>query len=135
MIPPEMVKRRDVVVVARHPHNPKLVTVIPLSASQPDKVEAYHHQLTKDPRPDGDSMRAIWAKCDMLYTVSLERLDRHYLHSRSGRQLVNVMLPDDEFMAIRRCVAIALNLVNNKGVPVWGCESGSTSVSNQPDQR
>lgn len=114
MIEPEMVKMRDVVVIARHRRNPKLVTVVPLSASQPIRPEPYHHELPKDPRPDGDSMRPIWAKCDMLYTVSLERLDTHYTRTqRGGRQSVTVLLSPDDLAAIRRGVAAALNLSDN----------------------
>ncbi|GHT90692.1 hypothetical protein AGMMS49545_04920 [Betaproteobacteria bacterium] len=129
MIEPEMVKMRDVVVFTRHPHNPKLVTVVPLSTSQPIRVEAYHYPLKNDPRPEGDSMRTIWAKCDMIYTVSLERLATFYRRSRrGGRELVNVMLPVEEFAEIRRCVAIALELANNEGVPLWGFESDSASA-------
>ncbi|MDR3298698.1 MAG: type II toxin-antitoxin system PemK/MazF family toxin [Candidatus Accumulibacter sp.] len=71
MIAPEMVKMRDVVVIARHKRNSKLVTVVPLSANQPNHPEPYLYELPKDPRPDGDSMRPIWAKGDMVYTVSL----------------------------------------------------------------
>ena len=114
MVEPEMVKMRDVVVIARHATNPRLVTIVPLSASQPSRPEPYHHELSKDPRPDGDAMRPIWAKCDMVYTVSLERLELHYTRSRrGGRQSVRVRLPPEDFAAIRRCVAIALDLTDN----------------------
>lgn len=126
MIPPEMIKMRDVIVIAKHKQNRKLVTVVPLSASAPDRPQPYHYQLSQDPRPDGDSMRPIWAKCDMVYTVSLERLEMHYTRTRrGGRQAISVYLPAAEFAAIQRCVAIALQLADNEGVPVWGLESGS----------
>jgi uncharacterized protein YifN (PemK superfamily) len=121
MIEPEMVKRRDVVVIARHPHNSQLVTVIPLSTTAPSRPEAYHHQLTKNPRPDGDQTATVWAKCDMLYTLCLERLDTHYTRTRrGGRQSLRIQLPSDDFAAIRRCVAVALNLIDNEIVPARG---------------
>jgi hypothetical protein len=41
-------------------------------------------------------------------------------------------LPPDDFAAVRRCVAIALNLADNAGVPTWGIESGSAIALNQP---
>ena len=133
MIAPEMLKMRDVVVIAKHKQNAKLVTVVPLSASAPDRPQPYHHQLAADPRPDGDSMHPIWAKCDMVYTVSLERLEMHYTRTRrGGRQSVRVQLPPQDFDAIRRCVAIALHLADNGGVPTWGIESGSAAALNQP---
>jgi uncharacterized protein YifN (PemK superfamily) len=136
MILPEMQKMRDVVVIARNSQNSRLVTIVPLSASQPEKVAAYHYQLPYDPRPDGDSMHPIWAKCDMIYTVSLDRLDRHYRRSRRGaRELVNVQLSEADLTAILKCVAIALNISDNQIVPVRGCESDSALALNQPDQR
>lgn len=136
MIEPEMVKMRDVVVIAQHKQNSKLVTVVPLSATAPSNPQPYHHELPKDPRPDGDSMQPIWAKCDMVYTVCLERLQMHYTHSRrGGRQTVRVQLPPDDFAAVRRCVAFGLNLADNKGVPTWGIESSSAPALNQPGQQ
>ena len=114
MVEPEMVKVRDVVVIAKHPHNPRLVTVVPLSATQPRKQESYHHELPQDPRPDGDALRPIWAKCDMLYTVSTERLSRHHTRTRrGGRQWVKVALSADDVAAIHRGVASALGLTDN----------------------
>jgi len=114
MIEPEMVKLRDVVVLMPHKQNRQLVTVVPLSTTPPTPPQLYHHELTKDPRPDGDTMRSVWAKCDMVYTVSLERLEMHYTRTRrGGRQSVKVQLSHDDFIAIRRCVAIALHLSDN----------------------
>jgi uncharacterized protein YifN (PemK superfamily) len=112
MISPEMVKMRDVVIISRHPHNPRLVTIVPLSASQPRCVEGYHYELAIDPRPNGDSMHPIWVKCDMIYTVSLDRLDMHYLSTRrGGRQVVPVKLSSEDMGAVMRCVAFSLGLV------------------------
>lgn len=114
MIAPEMIKIRDVVVLMPHKQNRQLVTVVPLSTTAPTPPQPYHHELAKDPRPDGDTMHSVWAKCDMVYTVSLERLEMHYTRSRrGGRQSVRVQLPPDDFAAIRNCVAIALHLSDN----------------------
>ena len=114
MIEPEMVKMRDVVVLVPHRQNRQLVTVVPLSTTAPSPVQPYHHALSADPRPDGDTMRTVWAKCDMVYTVSLERLEMHYTRTRrGGRQSQRVQLPPDDFAAIRRCVALALHLADN----------------------
>ena len=135
MIKPEMLKMRDVVVLTQHKQNTRLVTVVPLSASAPERPQTYHHELSKDPRPDGDSMHPIWVKCDMVYTVSLERLEMHYTRTRrGGRESVRVQLSPTDFAVVRRCVAIALNLVDNESVPVWGIESGSVTALNQPEQ-
>lgn len=133
MIEPEMVKMRDVVVIAQHKCNPKLVTIVPLSATQPNRPEPFHYQLPKDPRPDGDSMHPIWAKCDMIYTVCLERLEMHYTRTRrGGRQSVKAQITPDDLIAIRQCVASALHLSDNGIVPARGYESGSAPALNQP---
>jgi len=42
---PEMVKKRPVVIIAKHKHNSQLVTVVPLSTTQPKPVAPYHHKL------------------------------------------------------------------------------------------
>jgi len=109
-----MVKSRDVVVVAPHYQNRQLVVVVPLSTTPPKKVLPYHYELPKDPRPEGDTMRTVWAKCDMIYTLSIERLAMHHAHNPHGtRQTVRTRLPDEDFAAIKRCVAFALNLPYN----------------------
>lgn len=132
MIEPEMVKDRDVVVIASHKTNRKLVTVVPLSTTQPHKPQAYHHPLQKDLRPDGTGMKQVWAKCDMVYTLTIERLSEYYTRSRRGsRQSVQVRLSSDEIRSIKKCVAIGVQLADNKGVPLWDFESGSASALTQ----
>lgn len=109
MVVPEMVKKRDVVVIARNKHNSKLVTVVPLSTTAPGRIEDYHHKLEKNLRIDGDAEAEVWAKCDMLYTVSLERLSMYYTKSRrGGRQTVQMNVTAADFLAIQGGVAAAL---------------------------
>jgi uncharacterized protein YifN (PemK superfamily) len=134
MIEPEMVKRREVVVIARHKRNSQLVTVVPLSSTEPERIEMYHHKLSNKSRPDGDPTKTIWAKCDMVYTLCLERLDMHYTSTRrGGRQSVRMKLSHDDLAAIRSCVALALELGHNTAVPVRDFESGSVTTLNQPE--
>lgn len=105
---PEMVKVRPVVVIARNRRNRRLVTVVPLSTTEPDRLEVHHHALARNPLP-GRERISCWAKCDMLTTVSLERLDRY----KVGRgQFAVPMLPVADFEAIRRAVAKALDLTH-----------------------
>jgi hypothetical protein len=60
----------------------------------------------------------------------------HYVRTRrGGRQLIPVQLAPEDFSAIRRCVAIALNLADNQRVPERGIESGSATASNPPEQQ
>ena len=66
--PPEVVKRRPVVIVNRHSSNRRLATV-PLSTSQPIPVLAHHHRLESNPLPDDARDKVVWAKCDMIYTL------------------------------------------------------------------
>jgi uncharacterized protein YifN (PemK superfamily) len=75
-ISPEIIKKRPVVVVSpSHLRRPGLVTVIPLSTTPPNPVERYHYRLTGNPVPGSDAAE-VWAKCDLIATVCIERLDR-----------------------------------------------------------
>ncbi len=103
---PEMVKVRPVVVLARNRKNRQLVTVVPLSTTAPTALEDYHHELAANPLP-GKAAVKCWAKCDMVATVSLSRLDRV---KGPKRQYVVPILPAAEFDAIRLGVANALGL-------------------------
>lgn len=105
-VPPEMVKARPVVIVSpRFRRRPALCTVVPLSSVMPDPVEPYHHQLSPGAYPPARS--DMWAKCDMLATVSLARLDRVKI---GKRQYATFELPEAELRAIRECVKTALGL-------------------------
>lgn len=108
-IAPEMVKVRPVVVLSRHRHNRNLVTVVPLSTTEPTKIEDHHHELSTNPLPDKPHT-SCWAKCDMVATVSLARLDRYQI----GRnQYVVPEVNAIDFVAIRAGVASALQLTDN----------------------
>lgn len=134
MIEPEMIKKRDVVVLTPNKRNRRLVTIIPLSTTAPTVPQPYHHELSQDPRPGATAMCSVWAKCDMVYTVSLGRLESHYIRTRrGGRQTIRLKLPDRDFTAIRLAVANALNLGDNSTVPVKDFESGSVSALKQPE--
>lgn len=107
---PEMVKVRPVVVIARNRRNRRLVTVVPLSTTAPDAPDAHHPALSANPLP-GRERIACLAKCDMVATVSLARLDRF----RTERRLyVTPLLPAPDFQAIKRAVASALGLLGGR---------------------
>jgi uncharacterized protein YifN (PemK superfamily) len=105
---PEMVKVRPVVVLARNRKNRQLVTVVPLSTTAPTALEDYHHELAANPLP-GKAGVVCWAKCDMVATVSLARLDRYKV---ARGQYVVPVLPAADFEAIRRAVATGLDLAH-----------------------
>jgi mRNA interferase MazF len=74
-VPPEINKKRPVVVVTpAHVRRAELVAVVPLSTRPPQLVLPYHHRLISHPFPG--AARASWAKCDLVQSVSHERLDR-----------------------------------------------------------
>ncbi|MFJ2366613.1 type II toxin-antitoxin system PemK/MazF family toxin [Pseudomonas sp. NPDC087697] len=105
---PEMVKVRPVVVVRKHRSNRLLVTVVPLSTTAPDSVLQHHLQL--ESHLQGGSP-TCWAKCDMLATVSLLRLDRIKRKDRQGKRVYEIsQLSDEEFRAIKTAVRSALGL-------------------------
>lgn len=82
-----------------------LYTVVPLSTTAPDPVEKYHYKLAKDPIPN--SNKEVWAKCDMVCTVSKERLDRFKV-GRGGYKTSAV--PDEDLDGIMACVKYALGI-------------------------
>ena len=112
-IEPEIIKKRPVIVFARHRHNSKLVTVVPISSTQPLLFTPYHHELSINPLPDKLHI-TCWAKCDLLATVSIERLDRY--KPSHGDRCVPV-ISEDDFVKIREAVAYALRLHYNQAVP------------------
>lgn len=107
-IVPEMVKVRPVVVLAKHKHNAQLVTVIPLSTTAPAIVQAHHHELCACPLPDQPPYTRVWAKCDMIYTVALGRLDRYRFRTADGRQYAVPSVSQADFEGIKAAVRVAL---------------------------
>jgi len=131
-IVPEMVKIRPVVVLARNKENHQLVTVVPLSTTRPHKLSIHHHELSTNPLPDKPHT-PCWAKCDMVSTVSVMRLDRYRLGV--NHFVVPEVSPED-FKNIRAGVASALDLADNLGVPERGLQDcSSTSVLRQPGRK
>jgi len=93
--PPEMVKARPAIVISpRLPHRDGLCTVVPISSDAGEHDVEYVVRLEfKPPLPEPYSYAVAWAKCDMLATVSFNRLDlfrtardqygkRMYLHPK-----------------------------------------------------
>jgi uncharacterized protein YifN (PemK superfamily) len=119
---PEMVKRRPVVLVSpRIRARPGLATIVALSTTTPRPVEAYHAAIDIRPAlPGGFASEGVWVKGDMIYAVSLDRLD----FIRSGRDELGrrtfhrTPLDDDAVRIVRRCVLAGLGLsALNKHLP------------------
>ncbi len=105
---PEMVKIRPVVVLARNRKARQLVTVVPLSTTRPEPLERHHHELARNPLP-GNEHLTCWAKCDMVATVALARLDRF---KSARRTYVTPELELAEFQAVQLATATALGLLH-----------------------
>ncbi len=103
---PEMVKRRPVVVLASNAANDRLVTIVPLSTTVPRPRLAWHHALRERVWPLSAG-RILWAKCDLLYTVSTARLDK--IRVAPGRFAV-MRIGNDDYMAIRKAVLVGLGM-------------------------
>jgi uncharacterized protein YifN (PemK superfamily) len=75
--PPEMVKARPAIVISpRLPHRDGLCTVVPISSDAGEHDVEYVVRLEfKPPLPEPYSYAVAWVKCDMLATVSFNRLD------------------------------------------------------------
>jgi uncharacterized protein YifN (PemK superfamily) len=103
-VAPEMVKTRPVVVIKQHKRNRNLVTVVPLSTTEPTYLEDFHHELERSPLPKAPPGTRVWAKCDMIYTVSLSRLDRY----KVGREYFDLTISPEQFSVIQEAVRKAL---------------------------
>jgi uncharacterized protein YifN (PemK superfamily) len=111
-VKPEMVKPRLCVVISPRRRNggPKLCTVVPLSCTTPDPVEGFHCRLQINPvLPPPFCEPEVWVKGDMLYTVSLERLDfPHKKDANGNREFVKQIISMPDLKRVKRCVAIGL---------------------------
>ena len=87
-----------------------LCTIVPLSTTEPVPVEPFHHLMDPRSLPGRLTQNHTWAKCNMLYTVSLDRLDR-----ATNRGPAKFRVLDTDLDAIRACVVIALGLDTASG--------------------
>ena len=106
--PPEMVKVRPVVVISPRRRSVQLVTVVPLSSVAPVPVEPWHYPLPAGAYPPARGV--IWAKCDMVATVGLARLDRVKAKIQGRRVYQTFQISDAALAAILAGVRAALGL-------------------------
>jgi mRNA interferase MazF len=113
---PEMVKSRPAVVLSRRNGNVWLCTVVPLSGTEPDRLEPWHHKMTRDKLPQVLQKKGDWwAKCDCLASVSFERLDRikNGRCPQTGKRLfIAPKVFGDDLLAIRHGVLNHLGLTD-----------------------
>lgn len=110
---PEMIKKRPIVVLSPRPRRKtQLCTVVPLSTTKPVPIEDYHHCLNSFSLPEILAQQETWAKCDMLATVALDRLERVYVGKNlNGKRLyVAHRVTSEDFKKLQQCVLVALGL-------------------------
>lgn len=107
---PEMCKRRPVVVLSYSNARPGLAIVVPLSTTPPKPRRSWHHQLSTASQWD---RRPRWAKCDMLYALSLGRLFFWQLgRDADGKRktLRDFRITEEDLAAVHAAVLAALNI-------------------------
>lgn len=109
--PPEMVKRRPVVVLSsKESHSRRVCTVVPFSTTQPEPKRQWHHCLSHVKVPGLMPCDDMWAKCDMLATVGFDRLTKPYVMTRNGRKYQELVLGAQDMAAIEACLRFYLGL-------------------------
>ena len=105
---PEITKTRPVIVIAVGAAEDRLFTVTPLSTTPPRRVKGFHHLMSEQslPYPWRDVNRRIFAKCNILHSVSSRRLEP----IRVGSFWYWFKVSDMELNALLRAVAVGLNL-------------------------
>lgn len=112
--PPEMVKRRPVIVVSpRLRHRDGLCTVVPLSATEPKRIMPYHCRIEFDPplpHPYDDGVH--WVKADMIATVGFHRLAPLLVgkDQYGKRKYDNRVISTGQLNAIYICIRHALGM-------------------------
>ncbi len=77
MVAPEITKKRPVIVVTpRLAHRDELAMIVPTSTTPPRYPQPFHVRLSQNYHPTEDSSIPVWAKCDLVCSVSFARLDR-----------------------------------------------------------
>lgn len=106
-VPPEMVKRRPVVVMApRAGTRTPLYLVVPFSTTAPLDIKRFHIRIPAGKYWFLDSTFDTWAKCDTLTSVAHIRLDRMLVRGRWSTPT----LTDEDFRAVQSGVLHALGL-------------------------
>ena len=131
-VPPEMRKTGRPCVVFQNNKlaRGRLVTVIPLSTTEPNRHMPYHHVMDhrsfRDwPMDWGGQGLPRWAKCDYITTVSLDRCtDPYRKEPRGGRRYTKCKAIQADMEAIEKCVLWSLGIT-----PTSAAESGNEPLA------
>ena len=112
--PPEMVKRRPVIVISpKIANRGGLCTVVALSTTPPDPVMPYHQQIDIRPRlPVRWQSDGVWIKGDMVLAVALHRLDfLSHGKDRTGKRRYHYAPVEEGILKlVRSCVLRSIGL-------------------------
>ena len=110
-MPPEMTKKRRVVIISpKSLNNRGICSVVPLSTTQPDPILPVHVKFEPGAYRFVAQDTATWAKCDMLATVALKRLDRLYLDG----YYISPKIAEHHLLAIREAASHAIGFAHQK---------------------
>jgi mRNA interferase MazF len=114
-ISPEMIKIRPVIVVSpRLRRRDNLVAVVPLSTTEPNPLEPHQCEIELAVLlPPLFHATKMWAKCDMLATVSRARLDRFRAGRQQGmgaRSYVSGQISAEQLISVRKSILCGLGL-------------------------
>ncbi|MDX2113746.1 MAG: type II toxin-antitoxin system PemK/MazF family toxin [Alphaproteobacteria bacterium] len=105
-VPPEMIKKRRVVVLSpKFINNRGLCTIAPISTSEPEREYPFHVKIEAGNYSFHSKRQPCWVKCDILSSVSYKRLDR----IRIGNQFVAPRISHADFERIK---AAAIHVVS-----------------------
>ena len=103
-VPPEMVKRRPAIVVTpKLAQRDDLCGVLPLSGTIPEHPVSYVVRLElPEPLPEPFDETVWWAKCDVINTVALTRLDLFRVGRDGGkREYLRPRLTPEQIREVR----------------------------------
>lgn len=110
MIVPEITKKRPVIVVTpRLAFRDKLAMIVPLSTTAPDHPQPFQVRLSRNYHPNEPEHLPVWAKCDLVCSVSFARLDRFDL---GNRRFIAPKASAADLAAVRQGILAALGFVN-----------------------
>lgn len=108
-IHPEMNKKRPVVVMSNV--SSRLCLIVPLSTTTPETPKAWHYFMnTPKPLPYPYDSKAHWAKCDMIFAASFDRLSMPCdgKDNFGKRIYIQRKISIDDLKAIKKGIAEAL---------------------------
>jgi mRNA interferase MazF len=112
---PEMVKPRPVIVISPKAErmNRRICTIVPLSTTHPNPIQRYNLKITLPGiiLPNG-IRRECWVKGDMIYALSLDRLDLYRLgkDGQGKRAYYYDRIDNNALFEIRKAVGHSIGL-------------------------